>query len=330
MTEPNQTPPGWYPDPSTAGYQRYWDGSAWTDQRHPMTLEMNAPAVTGPPAATSTSGGGLPWWQTWWAVILGLLFCFPFGLVGLWKRPGVTTKVRWWLTGAVAGLLVIGLATQGSASTPSSPSADVPPSVSPSPTTSTAGTALVVVPKLTGLSRSRARAALSARGMTVGQITKQASSRPAGTILSQSDAAGTQVQAGSVEDLVVASPLPHVPNVIGRTKAAATQRLRSAGFNVGVSTRTVTYGANGVVLAENPSGGAAEMPGTRVQIVVSVVRVPPPTHAPAPPPGCTTTSSGTCIRGGEFCPQADYGMVGYDANGTAYTCTGDQTHPHWE
>lgn len=59
------------------------------------------------------------------------------------------------------------------------------------------------------------------------------------------------------------------------------------------------------------------------------------THTQAPPPapvqhGCTTTSSGSCIRGGEFCPQASYGMTGYDADGTAYICTGDRTHPHWE
>lgn len=45
---------------------------------------------------------------------------------------------------------------------------------------------------------------------------------------------------------------------------------------------------------------------------------------------CTTTSSGSCIRAGEFCPQADYGSHGYDANGHRLTCKGDRTHPHWE
>ena len=50
----------------------------------------------------------------------------------------------------------------------------------------------------------------------------------------------------------------------------------------------------------------------------------PTTHA------CTQTSSGSCIQGGEFCPQASYGTYGYDADGTRYKCTGDAVHPHWE
>ena len=47
-------------------------------------------------------------------------------------------------------------------------------------------------------------------------------------------------------------------------------------------------------------------------------------------PGCTTTSSGACIRGGEFCPKASYGQHGFDASGNELVCTGDQTHPKWE
>jgi hypothetical protein len=45
---------------------------------------------------------------------------------------------------------------------------------------------------------------------------------------------------------------------------------------------------------------------------------------------CTRTSSGSCIRRGEFCPQSDYGQHGWDAQGHRLTCTGDRTHPHWE
>ena len=30
------TPPAsWYPDPEHAGWQRYWDGQAWTEHRAP-------------------------------------------------------------------------------------------------------------------------------------------------------------------------------------------------------------------------------------------------------------------------------------------------------
>jgi hypothetical protein len=44
---------------------------------------------------------------------------------------------------------------------------------------------------------------------------------------------------------------------------------------------------------------------------------------------CTHTSSGTCIRAGQFCPQASYGNSGWDAKGRRYVCKGDHTHPHW-
>jgi hypothetical protein len=43
---------------------------------------------------------------------------------------------------------------------------------------------------------------------------------------------------------------------------------------------------------------------------------------------CTRTSSGSCIQGGQFCPQASYGRSGWDAQGRRYVCKGDRTHPH--
>ena len=44
---------------------------------------------------------------------------------------------------------------------------------------------------------------------------------------------------------------------------------------------------------------------------------------------CTKTSSGTCIKGGQFCPQASYNHSGWDAKGRRYVCKGDRSHPHW-
>ncbi|MGA9360002.1 MAG: DUF2510 domain-containing protein, partial [Mycobacterium sp.] len=39
-----QPPPGWYPDPSGANTQRYFDGTKWTDQLAPF----NPPSGPGP------------------------------------------------------------------------------------------------------------------------------------------------------------------------------------------------------------------------------------------------------------------------------------------
>ena len=44
---------------------------------------------------------------------------------------------------------------------------------------------------------------------------------------------------------------------------------------------------------------------------------------------CTKTSTGTCIRGGQFCPQAKFNKAGYDAKGRKYVCKGSKSHPHW-
>lgn len=43
---------------------------------------------------------------------------------------------------------------------------------------------------------------------------------------------------------------------------------------------------------------------------------------------CTHTSSGSCIRGGQFCPKAKKGHFGYSASGKKYKCRGG-AHPHW-
>ncbi|WP_146259111.1 DUF2510 domain-containing protein [Streptomyces tateyamensis] len=39
----NSTPPGWYPDPHVSGYERFWDGRAWTQRRRPLVPAHPAP-----------------------------------------------------------------------------------------------------------------------------------------------------------------------------------------------------------------------------------------------------------------------------------------------
>ena len=52
MTVTQLPPKGWYADPDTAGYERYWSGSEWWDQRRPCPgVAPAAPVVLAPPAA---------------------------------------------------------------------------------------------------------------------------------------------------------------------------------------------------------------------------------------------------------------------------------------
>lgn len=47
MSDTPQTPAGWYPDPSGAPQQRYWDGQKWTEQIHAQAPQPGADG--GPP-----------------------------------------------------------------------------------------------------------------------------------------------------------------------------------------------------------------------------------------------------------------------------------------
>lgn len=77
---------------------------------------------------------------------------------------------------------------------------------------------------------------------------------------------------------------------------------------------------------------AARCPDQRVtthRARVVGTAAPVPAIAGGAAHACTRTSSGSCIRGGQFCPRASYGMVGYDAAGRRHRCAGDSSHPRW-
>lgn len=90
--------------------------------------------------------------------------------------------------------------------------------------------------------------------------------------------------------------------------------------------QAVAPGTTTIRLVEREPGGRSDIAG-RYSLTLRVSRPAAPktsSHA------CTRTSSGSCIRGGEFCPSADFGNSGWDAQGRRYVCSGDPTHPHWE
>ena len=60
MTTP-PTPAGWYPDPDGSGRQRYWDGSAWTEDQSPgahAAPEQSEPPGSDQPTAVVQTGSG--------------------------------------------------------------------------------------------------------------------------------------------------------------------------------------------------------------------------------------------------------------------------------
>lgn len=113
-TEPIQrpaAPPGWYPHPSMAGTQRYWDGARWTDHVAPM-----APTAPPQPAwmvdAKTTANLELWGW-------LGAFLFSPVGVVigiMLLARPG--KNMGGWILGVSAGWIMLVLVAW-SASQPS-------------------------------------------------------------------------------------------------------------------------------------------------------------------------------------------------------------------
>ena len=139
------------------------------------------------------------------------------------------------------------------------------------------GPAPVVVPSVVGLAQSAAATALNNAGLTVGSITRQASTTvPAGTVISQNPVASASVAPGSAVDLVVSSGPPPVtvPSVVGQTQSAATAVLQSFNLTVGSVTQQVAPGvAPGIVLSQNPAAGTSVAAGMAVDLVVSAARI---------------------------------------------------------
>ena len=305
MHEYNSTPPGWYPDPSDPSKLRYWSGTAWTDQTQVAALM---------PPATQTASHR-PWWQRWLAIIPALIVIFPLGLVALWMRRGTGAMTKAVVTGVVALLVASvvfapgdepSVASTTGTNTPSPDQDSDPAAKSAQP----AAPVKAVVPRLSGMSLTEARARLAAEGLAT-SITKQPSAKAAGTVLSQSRLQGTRLKPGSKITLVVAAPLPEVPYAVGMARGVAVNRIHAAGFEVKVQTRQTNSADPGQLIAQTPVGGQRARPGSTVTIIVASR----PAAAPAPPAPVTN-----CTPGYSPClvPASDYDCAGGGGNGPAY------------
>jgi serine/threonine-protein kinase len=133
--------------------------------------------------------------------------------------------------------------------------------------------AQVTVPRLIGMTEQAARANLTARGFTVGQVTRRTTTKPAeqGKVLGQDPAANAQVSPGSTVSLTVGVPPDKVaiPDVTQfTTYAAAAQQLTAAGFKP-VEQQIASDKPAGTVLGSTPKAGVLALPGSTVQVQTS-------------------------------------------------------------
>jgi hypothetical protein len=132
----------------------------------------------------------------------------------------------------------------------------------------------VAVPSVVNMTQPNATLALTTAGLVVGTVTNASSATvAAGSVISQTPAAGTNVPPGSSVNLVVSSGPPppvSVPSVTGATQAAATATIKAAGLALGaVTTASSTTVAAGLVISQNPVGGSLVPVGSAVALVVS-------------------------------------------------------------
>ena len=129
----------------------------------------------------------------------------------------------------------------------------------------------VRVPQLVG--RTVPEAKQSLRSVALGSsVTTVSSSKPAGTVLSQSPAAGAKVRRGSVVSLLVSTgpALVTVPDVTGLDERDARAALRRDGFDVEVVDQpTDDSSQDGVVVDQSPTGSTDAREGSTVTITVA-------------------------------------------------------------
>jgi eukaryotic-like serine/threonine-protein kinase len=154
----------------------------------------------------------------------------------------------------------------------------------------TAPTTLVTVPDVTGMTAAKAGSVLQEAGLKAGDVVEvQSTAGPAGTVVGQDPAAGTEVDGGTAVSLqVAASPSPSppagvvVPDVGGVPRSEAEATLTGAGFVVVVSESASATVAAGSVIRQDPSAGVVAASGSTVRIVVS-------TGAPSPSPSASAS-----------------------------------------
>lgn len=144
------------------------------------------------------------------------------------------------------------------------------------------GAQLFPLPDLTGGTLDEAKTALNASEMALGNVTEAFDEKvPAGVVIAQDPAKGTEVRHGTPVALEVSKgpqPIP-VPDVRGKTQDAAVKALQDAGLKAVIAPETVNDKSvpKGAVVSQTPANGTL-IRGESVTLTVSkgpkMVKVP--------------------------------------------------------
>jgi len=130
----------------------------------------------------------------------------------------------------------------------------------------------VTIPSEVGDTQAVAIAALQRAGLVAGVLTHATSTHiAAGSVISETPAAGTVVVSGSTVSLVISTgrPVVQVPNESGMTQAQATASLAGKDLVVGTITRVASTVAAGKVVSQSPVSGSSVPEGTAVALKIS-------------------------------------------------------------
>ena len=140
--------------------------------------------------------------------------------------------------------------------------------------TISSGATPVTVPSVVGLDANDAARFLQDRGFSSELEVEQGSTAPAGQVLRQDPAAGSEVAPGSNVALFVAEGIQaiEVPEVKGMTLLGATQVLAQAGLDVAdeIVEEPSSEVEEGLVIGTDPSPPVLLLPDSPIQIVVSL------------------------------------------------------------
>ncbi|WP_216871046.1 Stk1 family PASTA domain-containing Ser/Thr kinase, partial [Modestobacter excelsi] len=131
----------------------------------------------------------------------------------------------------------------------------------------------VTVPDLTGKTQDEATAAITGAGLTVGTISREASTEEQrDTVLSSDPASGEKADPQAPVRLVIGGG-PNtiaVPDVVGQDQDAAMSALEGAGFTGSISTQQErSLAPEGQVISVDPAAGSQAAPDTRITLRVS-------------------------------------------------------------